>query len=266
VAADITPAAGEHPAGPEQRPGLPAGGTVGTTTVTAHLSGRPFIPAWHDGAVLQVMALILLPLEIGVVLAPFIFVALLLRHLAVRRAAPALRPSAGYPPVAERPRGLSTGALATWLVISSLVLGSWIAAIVLTGGSGQTGPPPPPPRQPVLSASGLAGIWKTSADAIVTFRGNGRFTETALPGPPLNSGESGLSIPHSSTGTWQLNGSAGGSQDVILTFASGIQLDLTVLWQQVIGGQSYFILQPYLGSTADLNPAYELIRQTGTGH
>lgn len=211
------------------------------------------------------MGLILFPLELGVVLAPFIFGALLLERLAAKRAAPAVLPSAGYPPVAERPRRLSTGALGTWLVISSLVLGSWIAAIALTGGSGRSGPPPEPP-QPVLSASGLAGIWKTSAGAIVTFEENGRFTETALPGPPPDSGESGLAIPRSAAGTWQLDGSVGGSQDVMLTFASGTQLDLNVLWQQVIGGQSYFVLQPYLGSSADLNPAYELIGQTGTRH
>jgi len=49
----------------------------------------------------------------------------------------------------------------------------------------------------------------------------------------------------------------------MLTFPSGTQLDLTVSWQQVIGGRSYFVLQPYLGSVADLNPVYELIRRSG---
>jgi hypothetical protein len=214
------------------------------------------------------MGLVLFPLEMAVALAPLILAALLLKRLAAHRGAPAVQPSAAYRPVAA-PQGryrLSTRGMATWLVISLLVLGSWIAGIVLTGGSGRSGPPAESPPQPVLSTARLVGAWTTSRGAAVAFAGNGHFTETALPGPPPDSGEAGLVIPRSAAGTWQLNGHIGGSQDVMLTFPSGTQLDLTVSWQQVIGGRSYFLLQPYLGSSADLNPAYELIRRTAPGH
>jgi len=214
------------------------------------------------------MGLVLIPLEMAVGLAPFILGALLLKRLAANRGAPAVQPSAAYPPVAARPGRyrLSTGAMVAWLVISLLVLGSWMAGIVLTGGSGRSGPPQEPPPQPVLGPAGLAGVWTTSRGAAVTFAGNGHFAEAALPGPPPDSGQAGLLIPRSAAGTWQLNGHVGGSQDVMLTFPSGTQLDLTVSWQQVIGGRPYFLLQPYLGSVADLNPAYELIRRTGPEH
>jgi hypothetical protein len=214
------------------------------------------------------MGLVFFPLELAVALAPFIMAALLLKRLAAKRRAPAVQPSAAYPPDAAPPGRyrLSTRAMVAWLVISLLVPGSWIAGIVLTGGSGRSGPPAEPPQQPVLSTAGLVGVWTTSRGAAVTFAGNGHFTETALPGPPPDSGEAGLVIPRSATGTWQLNGHLGGSQDVMLTFSSGTQLDLTVSWQQVIGARSYFVLQPYLGSVADLNPVYELTRRSGAGH
>ena len=213
-------------------------------------------------SVLQVMGLVLFPLEIAVTLAPFILVALLLKRLVANRRASAVQPTAAHPPTATHPGShrLSTRAMVAWLVISLLVLGSWMAGIVLTGGSGRSGPPPEAP-QPVLSTEGLVGVWKTSHGAVVTFAANGHFIETDLPGPPPDSGEAGLVIPRSAAGTWQLGGHVGGSQDVMLTFPSSTQLDLTVLWQQVIGGQSYFELQPYLGSAADLNPAYELTRR-----
>lgn len=74
----------------------------------------------HAGAVLQVMGLVLFPLEMAVALAPFILGALLLKRVAASRSAPAVQPSAVYPPVAAgagRYR-LSTGALVAWLVIS----------------------------------------------------------------------------------------------------------------------------------------------------
>jgi len=188
--------------------------------------------------------------------APVVAGVSLLSRLTSKRATPA------KPTPAERllRRPLSTGALVAWLVIPLLVTGLWATLDVLTEDGGST--PPPVPAQPALKAGGLPGLWKTSRGAMVIFAADGHFTETNLPNPPPDDvGFAGLTVPRSATGTWKLEGSLAGFQHVELTFSPSTVLDLTVTWQPVTDRHGYFVLEPYLGSDADLDPAYHLIRQ-----
>jgi hypothetical protein len=195
---------------------------------------------------------------LALAVAPVIAAVSLLYRLTSKRAAPA------KPTPAERllRRPLSTGALVGWLVIPLLVIGLWATADALTEDGGS--PPPPVPAQPPLKADGLPGLWKTSSGARVIFEADGDFTENHLPNrPPDDVGSGDPHVPRSATGTWQLEGSRAGYQYVELAFSPSTVLELTVLWQPVTDGHGYFVLQPYLGSSADLDPAYELIRQGG---
>jgi len=196
------------------------------------------------------MALVVVAFMIALVAAPIFAVRELLSR---RRSA---RPGTVR---ARRTAQLGTGALVAWTVIPLAVIGLWALADALTENSGNARLVLEP-APPALTAGGLAGTWTTSSGGRVTFTGDGRFAETGLPAPPKgNGGDAGLVIPKRAAGTWQLSGSRG-YQEVVLAFSPADQLGLTVTWQPVSGGQPYFVLQLYLGSGEDMNPAYELTR------
>ena len=170
---------------------------------------------------------------------------------------------AAKPTPAERllRRPLSTGALIAWLVVPLLVIGLRATLDALTEDGGST--PSPAVVQPALKASGVPGRWGTSRGAVVIFAADGHFTETNLPQPPPDAvGYGSLTVPRSATGMWKLEGSLAGFQHVELISPSTC-IDLAVTWQPVTGGHGYFVLMLCLGSSADLNPAFELIRQGG---
>jgi hypothetical protein len=154
-------------------------------------------------------------------------------------------------------RPLSTGALVAWLVIPLLVIGLWATADALTEDGGST--PSAGPAQPALRTGGVPGVWKASGGATVIFAADGYFRETGLPNLPAG----GPAIPQSGTGTWRLYGSGTNFdyQDVVLRFSSGASLDLTVTWQSASSGRGHFVLASYLGSSGDLVPSFQLIRQ-----
>jgi hypothetical protein len=203
-----------------------------------------------------ILAGVLVTLLVMLVLAvaPVVAGVSLVLRLAGKRAAPV------KPIPAERllRRPLSTGALIAWLVIPLSAIGLWATADALTEGGGRA--------QPTMTAFGVPGVWKTSGAAMVIFTADGRFTETNLPDPPADDAAyAGLTItiPRSAAGTWQFDSLAPGDQGVDLTFASGTYLGLDVTWRAVTGGHGHFVLQLYTGSSADLNPAYQLIRRGG---
>jgi hypothetical protein len=202
--------------------------------------------------VLQVLALPLLVIMAALVVTPAVAgLKLVSRLVAVRRQTL---------PGNRAEHAVHTGILVALLLIPLLVIGLWAVAVAGTQGSGTSAAPPTGPS-PSLAAGNLVGTWKTSSGAAVVFTADGRFAETRLPGPlPGDAGNSGLVIPRAAAGTWQISGPRG-NQDVTLMFSPATQLDLSVTWQPVDPGPSYFILQLYLGSGADMNPAYELVRQ-----
>lgn len=199
------------------------------------------------------MALVVVPLMLALVAAPIVAgLELLSRLKPPSRPRPSRR-------VRQRLRAVSTRALIAWLVIPLLVIGLWAAADVLTERAGLSRPAAEA-ATPVLVPAAVPGKWKASAGAVVSFLASGRFTESDVPGPPPGDvGQAGVTIPRAGSGTWQLTGSPG-YQQVLLDFSGGGQLSLDVTYQPVSGGQSYFVLQLYLGSGQDMNPAYQLTK------
>jgi len=216
---------------------------------------------WQADAVPFLLAGLLVTVLVMLVLAaaPVIAGVSLVLRLTRRGSAP------GKPTPAEHILGrpLSTGALAAWLIIPLLIIGLWATADVLTEKRGPAWSTAP--ARPTLQGRAVPGVWKTSRGATLKLSADGHFTETDLPDPPAGeTGFPGPALPRSGEGTWQLEGSPAGDQEVLLIFRSGRSLDLTVLWQPVSGDLENFVLEPYVGSTTDLNPAYQLTKQGHT--
>jgi hypothetical protein len=210
--------------------------------------------AWQANAMPILLAglLVLVPVLLILAVAPVVAGVSLLFRLTGRRA-----PDRPVPAERMLRRPLSTGALVAWLVIPLLVIGLWASADALTEDRGST--PSAVPAQPALRTGGVPGVWKASGGATVIFAADGYFRETGLPN--LHAG--GPAIPQSGTGTWRLYGSGTNfdAQDVVLRFSSGASLDLTVTWQPASSGRGHFVLNSYLGSSGNLVPSFQLIRQ-----
>jgi hypothetical protein len=154
---------------------------------------------------------------------------------------------------------MSTGALIAWLVVPLAVIGLWVTADVLTERPGGRVPSlagsagrglSQALRQLTTTAALLAGVWTNTAAAKLDFAANGHVTEIGLPGPPPgDTSMAGMTVPRSAAGTWELYGSSVGYQQVLLTFASRVQLDLGVR-RRSFGhhGASYFVFQMYRGA------------------